>query len=356
MFGQWFKGLSSMGGNSSKAKTGKSGAAPKSDKKAVPAVQKKKLDPKDYIIKGKSGEVLVKEDGTINGEQFNIEECKDCDIFLFDHIATIFIDYCENCRIFVGPVESSIFIRNCTNCNFVIACQQFRCRDCSDCRLALLCTTEPIIETSVDMQFACYDFFYFNLRDQLAKAGLKVVNNKWWQIHDFNKNADKPNWRLLPQEDVPNLLRTAQCTNISAEELTMDHAVPVTLGIRPPPYEETCFVLFLPDEEHLVEAFISKAAKSQGWVLCRTRSTALPADRLKSLFSWTAKEKLEKVCKDREIVGVEVCGEGIRAQVEESLPSLVAQLNLSRKGFRIVPQDSQAQLGKAFFEVWKDEI
>lgn len=345
----WFK--NKMGCNSSKKKE-----PLKSSQKAVqkPAADKKKLDPKDFMFSQKSGEVLVKEAGSINGEQFNIEECKDCDIFLFDYIATIFIDYCENCRIFVGPVESSIFIRNCKNCNFVIPCQQFRCRDCSDCKLALFSATEPVIETSVEMQFACFDFFYFSLREQLANAGLKVVNNKWWQIHDFNKNADKPNWSILPLEDVPQLLRTSQCTSLSADELSMDRVVPVTLGCRPAPFEESCFVLFLPDQETLVESFISTASKTQGWVLCRTRATTLPVDRLKSLFAWAAKEKLEKQCKDKEVIGVEVCGQGIRAQVEESLGSLAN--GKGQKGFRIVPDNQSSPLAKAFFEIWKDEI
>lgn len=354
MLGAWFKGITGMGCGGSKAKKGEALKQPnKGQEKKAPA-EKKKLDPKDYIFSKKSGEVLIKEEGSISGEQFNIEECKDCDIFLFDYIATTFIDYCENCRIFVGPIETSIFIRNCSNCSFVIACQQFRCRDCSDCRLALLSTTEPIIETSVDMKFACYDFFYFSLREQLAKAGLKVVNNKWWQIHDFNKNADKPNWSLLPQEDVANLLRTSQCTSLTADELAMDRVVPVTLGSRPVPFDETCFVIFFPEQDALVEGFISKAAKTQGWVLCRTRATALPEDRLKSLFSWAAKEKLEKRCKGQEVIGVEVCGKGIRAQVEESLSSL-ANGN-GQKGFKVVPENMQEALAKAFFEVWKDEI
>jgi protein XRP2 len=352
MWGTWFKGFNRMGCSSSKPTKGQDSKQPQ--KSAKKPADKKKLDPKDFIYSQKSGEALVKEAGSINGEQFNIEECKDCDIFLLDYIATVFIDHCENCRIFVGPIESSIFIRNCSNCNFVIACQQFRSRDCTNCKLALLCTTEPIIETSSDMQFACFDFFYFSLAEQIASSGLKVVNNKWWQIHDFNKNEEKPNWSLLPQEDVSTLLRPSQCTNLSAEELSMDRIVPVTLGSRPLPYEETCFIVFLPEQAALVEAFIAKAAKMQAWVMCRTRATVLSADRLKSLFAWASKEKLEKQCKDREVIGVEVCGQGIVTQVEECLNSLTA--GKSNKGFRILPDDVKASSAKAFFETWKEEI
>jgi protein XRP2 len=356
MFGL-FKGWSRSSGSSGSTSAGgtkKKGDSLKGAQRPDKKPERKNLDPKDFVFSQKTGEVLVKEAGSIDGEQFNIEECKDCDIFLFDYIATIFIDQCENCRIFVGPVESSIFIRNCKDCNFVIACQQFRSRDCTDCSLALLSTTEPVIETSTGMKFACFDFFYFSLREQIVNAGLKVVNNKWWQIHDFNKKADKPNWTLLPQEDAKSLLRTSQCTSLSLEELEMDRVVPVTLGCRPAPSEECCFVIFLPEQESVVEHFISQTSKTQGWVLSRTRATVLPLDRLKSLFAWAAKEKLEKQCKDKEIVGVEVYGQGIRSQVEDSLSSTVN--SKGQKGYRIFPENAQTALAKAFFEVWKEEI
>ncbi|CAE8649542.1 unnamed protein product, partial [Polarella glacialis] len=260
----------SMGACGSKAAPGK-GAAPATSAKpqAAPKAERKKLNPADYIISKKIGETVIKEEGTIAGEQFNIEECKDCDIFLLDYIATAFIDDCKGCRIFVGPIESSIFIRNCSSCSFIVACQQFRCRDCTDCNLALLCTTEPIIETSENMKFACFDFNYFSLRGQLNQAGLKLWNNKWSQVYDFNKNSTNPNWSLLPQEEVPKLLNLKAVAGIvSPEELQNDRAVPVTLGSRPRPSPESCFVVFLPDSEAFVEAFLAKATKTEGWILC----------------------------------------------------------------------------------------
>mmetsp|Transcript_17705 Transcript_17705/g.41564 ORF Transcript_17705/g.41564 Transcript_17705/m.41564 type:complete len:191 (+) Transcript_17705:136-708(+) len=172
---------------SKKAKVAGAAAAAKAT-----AERKKLLNPEDFVIRRRTGETIVKAEGSIRGEQFNIEECTDCDVFLLDHIATTFIDQCVGCRIFVGPVESSLMMRECKSCSMVIACQQFRSRDCTDCRLALFCATEPIIETSTNMQFACFDFGYFSLRQQLDRAGLKLWNNKWWQIYDFNKNEDRP--------------------------------------------------------------------------------------------------------------------------------------------------------------------
>jgi len=328
----------------------KGASAPK--KEAKP---QKKLDPKDYVFSKKTGEVLVKEEGTIDGQQFNIEECKDCDIFLFDVIATAFIDECENCRIFVGPVESSIFVRNCTNCDFVIACQQFRSRDCKDCKFALLSTTEPVVETSSNMQFACFDFTYFSLAKQLQAAGLTVWNNKWSMVYDFNKNPDRPNWSLLPQEQASQLLRLECCPgSVSLEEAQMDRVVPITLGARPWPSQESCFVVFLPDSDAYIEAFLAKVAKSDGWHLCRARMTRLPEEQAKELLRWTKEKKLVSQIKGREIAGIEVCGPGIWKQVETTLST--TGLAAGSASIRLVPEQDTRVLAKAFFEVWKDEI
>jgi len=320
---------------------------------AAAKIKRAKLDPKDFIISKKSSETAIREPGSINGEQFNIETCKDCDIFLLDYMDSSFVDDCEGCRIFIGPAVSSVFIRNCKSCSFVIACRQLRTRDCTDCRFALLCTTEPVIEKSVGMQFACFDFVYFSLREQLEQSGLAVWNNKWSQVYDFNVNADKPNWNLLPEAQVASLLCLDRCTALSPEEFALDRVIPVTLGSRPRPHQESCFVVFLPRSEVFVEAFLSCASRSSGWVICRTRSTCLAQDRAKQLFSWT-KEPLAKLCAGQEVMGVEVCGRSIQAQVSEALTT--SGLAAGSKSIRMVPEAQTETLAKAFFEVWKDEI
>lgn len=237
----------------------------------------------------------------------------------------------------------------------IIACQQFRSRDCEDCQFALMVTTEPIIETSVNMQFACFDFFYFSFRDQVERAGLKVWNNKWWQVYDFNRNEDKPNWSLLPQDKAQSLVRIDRCSCISEDELAMDVVVPVTLGSRPWPTQESCFVLFLPgpDFANLLEAFLAKAVKSEGWSLCRSRSTRLMEKRLKQLFAWT-KEPFAAQCKGKEVAGAEVCGAGIHAQVMEAFTN--TGLASGARSIAVVPQAETPLLAKTFFETWKDEV
>lgn len=60
----------------------------------------------------------------------------------------------------------SVFIRDCKNCKIVVACQQFRTRDCSKIDIFLCCNTQPIIEASSGMKFACYQYHYPELKSK----------------------------------------------------------------------------------------------------------------------------------------------------------------------------------------------
>lgn len=313
--------------------------------------KKKKLDPKDFIISKLEGTSITKTEGSIDGQQFIVEDCKNCDIFLCDFMATVSFDYCENCRIFCGPVESSVFVRNCKNCEFVMACQQFRSRDCENCRFALFSMTEPVVETSRGMHFACFDFVYFSLKEQFNRAGLKIWNNKWWQIHDFNKNLQDPNWHIFPQEDVRSMLRISECSIVTEDEQALDKVVPVTLGPRKRPFPEACFVIFLPKSDNVIEGFLSKVQASPEWVLCRTRSIIVDEGRAKALFGWS-KDSSAKQSRDQEVVGIELCGSNITSAVQAFM---LQEKHISQSA-RIPPAASTASLAQMFFETWKDEI
>lgn len=62
----------------------------------------------------------------------------------------------------------SVFIRDCKNCTVVVACQQFRTRDCSGCTFFLFSSTQPVIESSADLRFACYTLDYFRCQSDVT--------------------------------------------------------------------------------------------------------------------------------------------------------------------------------------------
>ena len=122
------------------------------------AFQKK--DPALYRFMNESGRTLVKLPGEIAGEQFVVQNCTNCIIYLLDFSNTVYIDDCTACQIYVGPVECSVFIRDCYRSKCVIACGQFRSRQCEDIKILLMCQSQPIIESSLRMGFGCFRAAY----------------------------------------------------------------------------------------------------------------------------------------------------------------------------------------------------
>ncbi|DBA05034.1 TPA: hypothetical protein N0F65_000722 [Lagenidium giganteum] len=248
---------------------------------------------------------LVKLPGTINGQQFLIEECRDCDIFLFDHCSSVQIDECTNCRIFVGPCQSSLFLRNCKQCTLVCAVQQFRSRDCEDVDVYLYSSTEPIIETSKRMRFGCFSLTYFSMAHHLEQAKFSPWNNRWSEVYNFNQ--DHGPWKAIPMEPCKSPLEDAfharadgfqtfwnlPSATVEAVGLSADCSqlvVPMTAGIQARGHDKaTTIVLFLlPKQLHITELINAVANKSvdatESTLLIRTRQVKLTADQAKTLF------------------------------------------------------------------------
>jgi len=166
----------------------------------------------------------IRSNREIAGQPFDVEECRGCDLFLADHSAAVNMDACENCHIFIGPVESSVFIRNCTNCRIIVACQQFRMRDCHSCEVLLYCLTEPVIESSKDIRFGCFYFAYDHLAEQFQNAQLSLYHNMWSYIYDFNSNAAQTHYQLLSLKEMTkepsNFLRKTMPVALLSDDST----------------------------------------------------------------------------------------------------------------------------------------
>ncbi|XP_015766212.1 PREDICTED: protein XRP2-like [Acropora digitifera] len=124
---------------------------------------------------------------------------QNCNIFILDHTDSIQVDDCTDCRIAIGPCSGSVFFRDCKECQVVVACQQFRTRDCKKMDFFLCCATQPVIESSSGMKFGCYQYYYRELASQFEAANLSVFNNNWSSIFDFTPAAGETTWILLPE-------------------------------------------------------------------------------------------------------------------------------------------------------------
>lgn len=213
---------------------------------------RKQIDPRDFTIENKNGEVVYKMPGSINGMQFIIQNLENCTVYLFDHVAQISIDDCKNCKFLIGPSKASVFIRDCSDCSLSVICQQFRTRDCKRITTFLCCATQPIIESSINMKFGCISLNYNGLNEQLKQASITPYINNWNNIHDFTPVPGETNHSFvkrenkmedfipLPEESIRNQLNVSFVRN--------DSIVPYTLGTIFRPTQESCLiVLFVSD-------------------------------------------------------------------------------------------------------------
>ncbi|KAB0338923.1 hypothetical protein FD755_025108 [Muntiacus reevesi] len=196
--------------------------------------------------------------GKVAGQQFLIQDCENCNIYIFDHSATVTIDDCTNCVIFLGPVKGSVFFRNCRDCKCALACQQFRVRDCRKLEVFLCCATQPIIESSTNIKFSCFQWYYPELAFQFKDAGLSIFNNTWSSIHDFTPVSGERNWSLLPedavvQDHVP-LPTTEELKAVRVSTEASRSIVPVSRGQRQKSSDESCLVVLFAGDYTIANA------------------------------------------------------------------------------------------------------
>eukprot|EP00161_Ancyromonas_sigmoides_P005194 TRINITY_DN15509_c1_g1_i1.p1 TRINITY_DN15509_c1_g1~~TRINITY_DN15509_c1_g1_i1.p1 ORF type:complete len:301 (-),score=123.74 TRINITY_DN15509_c1_g1_i1:75-950(-) len=185
-----------------------------------------KLDPKDFRFGSEHsspGAVLVKPPGSINGQQFIIEDLTQCEVRVLDRSDCTQVDHCVDSEITLGPVDGSLFARDCKGCTFHVAARQFRMRDCTDCTVYLWVETEPVIEASSNIRFAVWDTAYPQLTSQFAALKLDPADNHFAlekKVFDFHKNDaayPEPHCVLLP-DTAPWAVRVLQCEGAGEPE------------------------------------------------------------------------------------------------------------------------------------------
>lgn len=298
-----------------------------------------KLDPKDFQFVGLTGGVHVKAPGAINGQAFVIDKCENADLYIVDHCGQVTIDECKGCRIFIGPTDGSVFIRDSSACKVAVVTRQLRLRDCRALDISLFCRTRPIVESSTDIGFGCYDFNYPALTDQLAKAKLHVLHNFWSFIYDFTPKSG--NWKFLPEATtVQGLL--GQEGKLPAEAASAfgpgaggEGPLLKTFGDRMPlPSPEFFFVAF-PDRklDHALQ-FLETAAKK--CILVRTnRAVVSPevAAQMAQLAGWS--RGMERDLSTGQPIAFEFSGEGCVTTLRPTVQQLGGHYSESEEVARL---------------------
>ncbi|XP_044174947.1 protein XRP2-like [Acropora millepora] len=291
-----------------------------------------RLDPKDYSIIDVTGETVGKLPGEINGQQFIIQNCQNCNIFILDHTDSIQVDDCTDCRIAIGPCSGSVFFRDCKECQVVVACQQFRTRDCKKMDFFLCCATQPVIESSSGMKFGCYQYYYRELASQFEAANLSVFNNNWSSIFDFTPAAGETTWILLPEDarlseymSSPDTEKFANVVIAADESMSV---VPLTLGSRRKRFDECCLVVFFyeKDVQRRVKDLLYEQ-KQRSCVLVQTKEIEMKPEDVERIFQ---SEDYKAAAEKGPVIGLEfnskdcvrVTNEAVRSIFGDSPPSI----------------------------------
>jgi hypothetical protein len=159
---------------------------------------KKKLRREDFLLEDGWFESLTRKPGELHMQQFQISDCEECTICLFDAAACVYIDQCKYCTVFVGACEASVFVRDCTHTVVICTTQQFRVRDCINCHFSLSVDSQPIIESSREITISNFPMLaYSQLLDQMQSVKTNPWNNNWFDVYDFTPHKfNTQNFRL----------------------------------------------------------------------------------------------------------------------------------------------------------------
>ncbi|XP_076347132.1 protein XRP2-like [Tachypleus tridentatus] len=312
---------------------------------------KKKLNPKDFTIENLKDETAGRLPNTVNGEQFIIQNCVNCNIYVFDHVSTVTVDDCINCNIFLGPSKGSVFLRGCEGSNFMIVCQQFRARDCKKLNLFLCCSTQPSIESCTGIKFGCFSYFYEELEEQFKKAGISIFNNNWNNVHDFTPVAEEQNWTFIPQdvkvEEFLPLPTTNEFSHIKISMEPSDSVVPKTLGIRSKISNQSCLVVFFSDGQAQKRAlsFIKKLVLTNN-VLVRTKEVQLENNDAERIFGSSSYNSI--ICRGH-VIALEYNGDDSITTCQDTAKAITTETGLTGLIYVSTCPDAASQQIENFF-------
>ncbi|CAF3820129.1 unnamed protein product [Adineta steineri] len=307
----------------------------------------------DFILDKLKDQTIYRLPGSVNGQQFIIQNCDNCTIYVFDHTNCIQIDDCTNCRIFIGPVRGSIFIRDSINCVLATICQQFRTRDCRDTYVFLSCTSQPVIESSHNIKFGCLTINYEQLAEQYKSAGISPWNNNWSNNHDFTSIPDGKNYSLLDKnENVFKYLpipTDSSCNFLNIKDDVDTSITPYTYGeLYRGQNEERCLVIFFHDinADACARALITTAKQSE-IVLVQSKSYTIDETNLERLFG--NDRKYNSLAEKGPVIGLEFAGTNCVSMCQAALQNLLTTKYQNLPHFiSQTPAEVAAQLDKFY--------
>lgn len=286
--------------------------------------KRESIKQKDYTtvtVGGLQNDTLLRTPGSINGQQLMLQNCQNCIVFVLDNIGTAAIEDCSNCTVFLGPAESSVLVRGCRDCKLMLSCRRLRIRDSSHLVVFICCPNQPQLESSTDIRFGPYQFYYPQLEDEFHISQLSVYNNKWHQVVDATPPKVGANFSLLPETtEVSDIFPLPEwCLSVEASIDKEKSIVPYVPPVRTTPYDKSCFVTFFSDglSHERARTFIHQMReKHPDCVLVQSRELSLQDTEAQNVFS---SDKYAMAITQGPVIGLEYSGPNSVKVCQETL-------------------------------------
>jgi len=165
-------------------------------------------------FRSKQDETLVREAGHDGSSDFALEHLIRCHVQLLSHCTALWIRGLRNTTLFALPVNGSIYVTDCEDCVLYVGSRQLRIHTSQAVDFYVHTSSHPIIENCSALRFAPYPTLPTAYCAAIEAAGLKLENNQWDQVDDFNwlKAHHSPNWSIMTNEDrqIPLCLQNIQ--------------------------------------------------------------------------------------------------------------------------------------------------
>ncbi|KAL5266989.1 hypothetical protein ACHWQZ_G004133 [Mnemiopsis leidyi] len=236
---------------------------------------------------------------------------------------------CSEIRDAKNVTFCNVFIRDCTDVKLAVCCQQFRTRDCKRIDTYLHSNTQPIIESSVGMKFACLQINYPLLADQVKSSGVSLFNNEWSNIYDFTPVEHNSNFSLLPETaKFDTYLTEEHISSISSSNKVAfsshNSLFPLTVGTHSRDgFGNTALLsVFLGQVDDYVEVHkLLKTVQNCECRLRRSKETRMNTDTVIRIYGESERsQNFNKFAKDGPVIGFEV--EGDIDTLRSTLPEL----------------------------------
>lgn len=146
----------------------------------------------------RSGETLIKEPGTINGESFLMNDLDNCKVYLLDVTSMVEVKNVTNCEIFIGPVDGPAIFENVSGCRIGVAAQQFQGKSVSDTSFDMYVATKPTLHGCSNVKIGCWRGSYPGLTSHFAEANLDPTRNHWQEAKDISSgDGDAATFELV---------------------------------------------------------------------------------------------------------------------------------------------------------------